>query len=404
MKLRFVLVGFISGCLWLPLMGCHSDPYAGTTGKLSGDPVSLRPAMPVLSINAPDTVDMVEGTMGQFKVTGRVLVGHPVLKFEGLPQDASYSPTEGFITWKPPFGAAVDPINPTSTTNAYPVRVTLTSDDDPKTLRQAVVVILVHRPANSMNLSGLDTTPYIAEGQDYEATFQVADSAYANGPIEVSSLNAPPGVKITQKDSTQFVFSYTPPFNAVNTDNYDTYCYYAGSSSPCRVFKWTLVVSNPQKYATSFPMSWTVIDVRQNPKSDIPDYVNGTGLTADFYIRVEDPNGERIPDVVDGGIRFGTLTINKIYSEDHPQTGNPYAFVHVVWSSLGDVLKGTEQILPLKTCVNSNRYNEQTCVVKYVQVQFPGTPPAPVPTATPSASPSATPALIPATVPVKENP
>ena len=105
---------------------------------------ALPPVPPVLAIEAPAFIDMAEGVTTSFRITGQVQAGHPVLSFTNLPAWALFDPTTSTITATPPFGTGLDPSNPSGSSAAYVMTVSLSSDLDPTPHYETNIVILVH--------------------------------------------------------------------------------------------------------------------------------------------------------------------------------------------------------------------------------------------------------------------
>ena len=353
------------------LAGCHSNPYDKMQDRLTPQPVVVRPAAPVFDIEAPEVVDMTEGEASNFRIKARVLSGDPVVTFEGLPKGAVYDAATGEVHWTPPMGAAVDPSNPLSTTNSYQVRIFLTSTEEKKSRTRRSVVILVHHRTEDTKVLGFEPKPTLREGEAFVQTIEIVNSSFPKGPFSVSIGGAPEGVVVeATSEPTKFLIKYTPPYSAVTSDSYTRYCYLTSESGRCKITNWTLHVFDSRRYATSFQTEWSVLDKKREPNASVPSSVEGSGLAAEFYIQVDDPNGEMVPEVKIEGAPMGVVSFITVQSNEKPTFGNPGAMMRAVWTGLPSSVAGTKQKLDLKICT-ARYYSDQNCVNRSVEVSFP---------------------------------
>ncbi len=318
------------------LMACNSNPYTSSNGEV------LSPAKPqnkvvedVIVIDMPTVVKMTEGTPGQIPVSGRVPSGKPIVTFENLPAGAVYDAKQGLILWTPDMNAANDPGDPTITQRAYTFTATLRSSDSHIiSYKQKEITIIVYDKAQGVQLSGFEATETIPEGSILKKRFQVQSKDFPNGPFVVSGEGTPTGVAITPTaDPTQFQISYAPGLTTVTASNYGQMCHDLQHQAHfCRDFSWSVQVLDPRGNRLFVQTRWTVMDMRQIPLIVVPTTVAGGNNVADFYIQVEDPNGEAIPVVKTSVNVPGKATMTTVASSDLTNNSNPYAMVHVVWA------------------------------------------------------------------------
>lgn len=373
---RTVLGGFAAVLLFA---GCHSNPYSGLTGRISSDPVQHKPGDGAVGfdITYTSTVRMTEGTSITISIVPKVPdPGKPVLILNGVPSWCSaYNPAKATMTCVPPQGAASDPNFPGDSFASYPINLKLTSTQDPVTEVTRTMTLLVTHPAANLTVNGFDQDTQVEEGKTYTGQIQIQDADTKAGPFYPSLINAPVGLTITPtSDPTVFNLSYTPGFNTVTLTNHTGTCDDESdwSTHLCNTLTWSMTVLD--KYGSSVTMNatWQILDMRQDPVVVLPDNVTGTASktgTVDFYINVEDPNGEATPQVTAESPDTGTLTPT-VASSGINKGIDPYTLVHVVWSGDFSSYKNSVQTINLQACSEDMNGAFNQCVTQPVNVKF----------------------------------
>ncbi|MGZ3721547.1 MAG: hypothetical protein ACXVA9_01370 [Bdellovibrionales bacterium] len=349
------------------LAGCHSNPYSDTQGRLTVGPPEHKPA-PVSNfyVDVVPKVDVIEGGSTAIKVKGVVPTGDPVLRYENLPSFCTADSAGTTVTCSPQFGDATDPKLPNETTASYVINVNLSSTDAPAASVPQNVVVIVHHVARGLTISGFSASLQVDEGAVYQSAFQITSQDFPQGPFTVSSSDLPNGVKITgTNDPTRFNITYMPGFTTVTTMNRGGYC----GGRMCNNLSWKLTVVDPRGFATYQSAFWQVVDVRQNPVVVTPSPVIASFPNAEFYVQVEDPNGEVAPKVTNV-TTVGKVAMTVAATSNGTVTTNPYSMMHIAWTGNPPASKGTTQVLSISSCVLSDVNVMNQCVTSPVNVQF----------------------------------
>lgn len=356
------------------VLGCHSNPYSGFSGNYKKNPVENKPTLcGNFCIDAPPLVEIMEGSTSQVKIVGRVQTGTPIITFDNIPSWATYDVTTGILTCAPKIGDATDPNKPTETLRNYLVSVNLSSTSTGNAKSQQAIVIAVHHLAQGMQITGFDTGLRVNEGDSYQNIFQIHSLDFPNGPFYISGIDFPAGVKIASTgDPTKFSVTYAPSFTTIKTSNFQRTCFDRNyDPHMCNDLNFNLNVVDPRGNMSTVPVSWQVLDIRQNPLVVSPSPVTATFPTADFYVQVEDPNGEVPPQVSyvtpSGGSSVAQTTTA---SSGATATNNPYSMIHFVWSGNPSSSKGSTQYLDIKSCVQDDVNSMKQCVTNSVSVKF----------------------------------
>jgi hypothetical protein len=230
----------------------------------------------------------------------------------------------------------------------------------PDSCTSSQVTANIRAAASDLAITGLAATAQVLEGQTYQATVQIKSTAYPTGPFFVTGTNLPDGLKITAtSDPTKYTVSYTPSYTALLVGATTSYCPNAtGQQALCKATSWKLNAIDPKGAMVSFNSTLTLLDVRQAPLVIMPRSISGTSSGADFYVQVEDPNGEAAPQVTVTQPSVGSVTLTSVASSTGSNGSLPYNMVHVVWSGAN----GASQILDVVACVNDNNGQSANCV------------------------------------------
>jgi hypothetical protein len=147
-----------------------------------------------------------------------------------------------------------------------------------------------------------------------------------------------------------------------------TTCYDNGPHY-CLKFNFSLNVLDPHGTVTAVPANWEVLDMRQDPLVVTPTQVEATVPGADFYVHVEDPNGEAPPQL-SLTTDEGKVLLTTEASSAGNSTSNPYAMFHVVWSEIPNTEKGKTKNLNLQSCVQDDAGSFYRCITTAVSVNF----------------------------------
>jgi len=360
---------------FLALAACHSSPYDGVNGKLETKPPSQNSGKPGgFTCNMPPALDVAEGTSQSLGLGCQVPSGTPVVTYQNLPSFVTPDASKpGTLNIAPQVGDGEDPSNPTVTVKRYDITVVLTSSDSSVAESTQDLAIYVHHQDGSVTVTGLDSQPDIYEGQTYTANITVSSPDFPQGPFYLSGVNMPAGATISSTSNpNQFTITYAPSFTTVRLGNSST----SSCSDPtndnnvaCIITNWTLNVTDPRGGLATTSTNWYVYDVRQNPIVVSPDSVSATLPEAQFYVEVEDPNGEVTPQVTAVTPDAGTVNVTAADKNAPAPSQLPYTMMYIDWSGLNKSSSG-QQTLSIQSCVNGSDGTMSQCVTTPVNVTF----------------------------------
>lgn len=362
--------------LLLAITGCHSNPYTGLDKRMTKQPPKEKPVNPSgFSCDVPDDgVDVPEGGTQPLQLTCRVPSGEAKIIMNNLPSFAKLdSTTPGLIILAPKTGDSVEPGNPTATMRRYVIHISLSSSDDPRTVVPQTLDVFVHRAAVSMSVEELEPEPVVLEGAVFRTTFRVVNKTFARGPFLISAIDAPPGTVISKtSDPRVFEISMRPDFTTVTSKNWSGYCPdpAARINRWCIRKPWRVNVIDPAGGLATKDTKWQILDVRQDPRVIVPNALTSTTTTADFFIQVEDPNGEVVPRVTVLDQGPGKVSVSEAVKEGPTENRDPYVMSHVVWSEVVAENKPSDLTMKLQSCVTSTYRTWDQCVTTPISVTF----------------------------------
>jgi hypothetical protein len=360
---NLALVAMLAG-----ILSCNANPYKNVPGTLG--PFEKEPEGGTFTIQAPPTIDIVEGSSSTTAITSTTGGAAATLAISGQPVWATFDSTTGKLKLSPPVGAGSNPSNPTVNEMTYAITVTLATAVSPVVSISQSLVVIVHQQATSMQILDLPTALTVLEGQEYTASLQVTSAQFSNGPFQISGVGLPTGIQIQPTSNpTVYQLSYDPGYSTVTTSNHNANCLNS-IGSLCWSLPWTLTVIAPNGTASSVALNWQVQDVRRPPAVVSPSNVPATSDTVSFQVQVSDPNGETIPQVTASTSVQPTPTITTIQSSTGSSTASPSMMVTVSWKPTTAPTAGSSQTINLNSCVLNVQGTYQNCVTTPVTVQF----------------------------------
>ncbi|MBY0370735.1 hypothetical protein K2X33_08615 [bacterium] len=352
------------------LAGCKQNPFEGGRGRVVQiEPPKAEPVMPPLTMDLPQSVDLMEGATLELPLKPSVPApGRPVVTHKGLPDGAIFEPETMTVHWVADFEAANDPRNLETTIRTYPLEFVLASSENPTTVEYHHTLLVVHDVPRTTAINLPKDPLTLTEGKPFEQTIEVESEDFPNGPFELQVQNLPVGAEI-HHDLTQqgkFTIKYTPPYQAVDVFNsFSTYRVYKDTKIKVQVFA-------PRGTAVGGPVTWRVEDVREKAKILAPKQITqGTSVT--FTVSAEDPNGEGVPTLsIVNKPDFGVMELTT-ESEDDGDTSrgiNPSIVSSVRWVQIPPEKIGTSHDLSIRACVYANRYYKTNCDTRTVTVKF----------------------------------
>ncbi len=242
-----------------------------------------------------------------------------------------------------------------------------------QTVPDACSTTTVHASANP---AGSDVTAdiptlQVLEGQTLQTMITVHSQAFPNGPFYLNATDLPEGMTISATSNpTQFSLHYTPDYKTVivGGSGVSNCSKQRNVLSLCKTTPWKLDVIDPRGAVSSTSSSVTVLDVRQAPLVIMPSSVNAvTSTTADFYVQVEDPNGEISPtlSVIQPGV--GAVSVTPVANSAGGVGALPYSMSHLIWSGVST--RGTKT-LSLMACTKDTSGTQTNCVTVQETVNF----------------------------------
>lgn len=350
-------------CLLVVILaiGCNSNPYPdrGLYFQQKLDPPKEEKPY---GLQVDNVINFDEGIESEFFVKGWVQGDKAIITFDGLPSAAHFDESTGRVTWKPSMDAANDPNDPMVIERSYEVRVSLRGAQDPDRslrLQQPILLIVKDRP-QKFEIVGLPSYDDLREGQTYNIALQVIDEDFPSGPFDIAADGLPRGAVISRVpgDPTKIMVTFRPSYDFVTADD-----------TGLKVVPWMLHISD-RRHQIDQNIQWSVHDVRLLPKIISPRQVKQGGSEINFSIRVEDPNGEVVPELTNDAPPFGNLTVETAASWSPGDEGNPFKMVAVKWSGIPADKAGQKESLRFNTCVKSSATQMLNCSNFDIDVNF----------------------------------
>lgn len=350
---------------------CTQNPFPTSGRVVQREPEKPAPVVPPLILDTPETVEVMEGQLSEFAIGASVPApGKPLLAIQGLPEGAVYDANTGKVSWTPGFQAANDPRDLSVIVRTYPLKLQLSSSEDPVTITQRSTLLVVRDVSRPMKLTvPPETQPtQLKEGQLHEQTIEVQSEDYPQGPFEIQVKNLPVGA-IVQRDLTnpaRFKIIYTPSFREVNVnETFSSFSIFVDKKLEVSVF-------GPRGVNATANTIWRIFDVRE--KAIVLSPVKITqGTSVAFSISAEDPNGEEAPTLsLAPRPNFG-LSELKVESTNpgNPARGvNPSTVATFRWTQIPPEKIGTTADVNFKACVKRSRWVKDFCTDQVVKVTF----------------------------------
>jgi hypothetical protein len=234
----------------------------------------------------------------------------------------------------------------------------------PDTCITSNVQVKIHGTASDLVVAGLAPTSEVLEGQTFQATVQVTSASFPTGPFFVNGTNLPDGMNVAPTaDPTKFTVTYTPGFTSLLMGGVGSAACTpsAGGSALCRDINWKLNVVDPKGSQATISSKLTLVDIRQSPALTIPSSIAGTVTGADFYVQVQDPNGEIAPQVTVAQPASGAVTVTIVASSPAANGSLPFSVAHVVWSGAALSPANPTPSLQVTACVNDINGQVKNC-------------------------------------------
>lgn len=349
--------------------GCKQNPWEGRDRVVQAKPPELPPRLPPLTLNAPQSVELLEGNTLELPLSPSVPApGKPMITVKGLPDGAIFEPETSTIHWVADFESANDPRNPAITTRTYPLEFIIASSENPVTVNTFHTLLVVRDVPRTTSLNLPTSAIELTEGQELTQAIAIESEDFPQGPFELHVQNLPVGAAIHRDlaNPGRFLVKYTPPFSMVNvSEAFSSYRTYLDRDLEVEIF-------GPRGVTAKGKVTWRIYDSRQKPLIRVPSTIT-QGTTVGFTITTEDPNGEKPPLLsLEPRPAFGVaeLRTEAVNNGDRARGINPSVVSFFRWTMIPPEKIGTEYELTFKACVHQNRYSITFCDRKSVKVKF----------------------------------
>ncbi len=350
---------------------CTQNPFPTSGRVVQRQPEKPAPVVPPLVLDSPETVEVMEGQLAEFPINVSVpKPGKPLLSIQGLPAGAVYNPETGKVTWTPTFQDANDTRDLSVIVRTYPLKMQLSSSEDPVTVTQGSTLLVVRdvtRPIK-VTLPAPTTPTELKEGKLHEQIIDVQSEDYPNGPFEIQIKNLPVGA-LVQRDLTnpaRFKVIYTPSFREVNVnETFSSFSVFVDKALEVSVF-------GPRGVTTTANTTWRIFDVREKAILLSPVKIT-QGTSVSFTISAEDPNGEEAPSLsLAPRPSFGLSELKvETTNPGNPARGvNPSTVASFRWVQIPPEKIGTTADVVIRACVKRSRWVKDFCTDQTVKVTF----------------------------------
>src|SRR5262249_49751448 len=158
-------------------------PYDGIDNRLSKSPVVVGNKPMRGGCDTPAVIDIAEGTTQTLQLACHVTAGTAVINYANLPAWVTVDSTKpGTLNLAPQVGTALDSTNPTSTEKNFTITINISSSTAPGSIDSQFLTIAVHHQAQSLSVTGFDSSARILEGNTYTETIKVTSADFPQGP------------------------------------------------------------------------------------------------------------------------------------------------------------------------------------------------------------------------------
>lgn len=351
---------------------CKQNPYPGPeAGRVVTQEDKARPVAPAFSVEVAPIVTCLENKPCPIPVLGHVPEGgKPVLRFEGLPAEATYDAAAGVINYTPSYNVVDVSADPTATVKNFEITAFLRMEGDTITTYAKKFSILVKNVYRPITVTMDQSAPRVIEGSKLTQVVRLAcDDFPKAGDLTLSLKNAPAGTTITPVVGrpNEYRLEYTPThFLAGVSDQME-------NGRFVKRFDIGIVGTSATGYTATANTTWTIIDERLTPFVSAPTSLR-QGPVVNFTIRAEDLNGERPPIVtLDTNVPFGRLNVQRLATTPaSPGVTLPSSLYQVTWEDIPSSEIGRTRSLTASVCGPSSISRDALCVNQRIDITFTG--------------------------------
>jgi hypothetical protein len=351
------------------LAACKQNPFPETGRIVQREPDRPAPVVPPLVLDVPESTEVLEGQVLEIVINASVPApGKPLVSVQGLPPGAVFSPETMKITWTPGYDAANDVRDANVILRTYPIKLMLSSSEDPVTITSRSTLLVVRDVQQPMTVSVPVDPIMILEGKLHEQTIEVKSVDFPSGPFQLQIKNMPVGVSILRDLTAQnkFKVSYTPSFREVN---------FKDTSASWRDFidkPLEVTAYGPRGTSITANMTWRIKDVREKALLLAPSKIN-QGTSVSFTVSAEDPNGEEAPSLSLAprpGFGLAELRTESTNVGNAARGINPSTVATFRWTQIPPEKIGTTADVTIRACVKRSMWAKDLCNDQIVKVTF----------------------------------